>query len=278
MPQEHMTFNEIDTYIKYDNLEEIEWESIKEIPSKVPFVIQHGHTANHNFVKPIYDFFNEKGWPVVSFDWRGHGWSQKKLVKPYTLNDCVEDLYAVYNDFLLGKYGYEKFNLLGHSMGGFISLKYALKYQNTLNKLIPLSTSASIVGNFFTRMIMSIYIWYIEHNYNKMMQKKKEGHKELGLDNFPHWTDTSLMPDPKATIEFLKDFRYYNIKSELHKINIPTLVCIGSEDSFVSHAKVIAKKIPNAELRIMDGYVHNIPIDAKDKLSENLYRFLNQKK
>ncbi|MHA1340818.1 MAG: alpha/beta fold hydrolase [Promethearchaeota archaeon] len=276
MPEEKGIFNGIKIYIKYDNIENVNWDDIKDNPEKIPFIIQHGHTANHFFLKPIYDYFKKKGFPVVSFDWRGHGWSQKGLSGKYKLDYCVEDLFGVYNDFLKKRFGYKKFHFLGHSMGGFIALKYALKYPETLSKLILLSTATCPVNNFILKILLSIYILYWKMFYKRVFQKKKESHIKLGIENFPHWKDQTLMPDKKASIEFLKDMKNYCVVKNLKSIKIPTLVCIGSLDSgkFINQSKMMAKSIPNAEFLLMEGYEHNIAIHAKEKVAEKLYEFL----
>lgn len=274
MPHEFLTFNGIKTFIKYNNFQLVNWDEIKNDPTKIPFIIQHGHTANHNFVKPIYDYFQHRGWPIISFDWRGHGWSQKNLTEKYSMDDCVEDLYAVYTDFIKGKYGYQKFHLLGHSMGGFIGLKYLIKYQDTVSKFIALATSSNLVSNPLSYLIGKIFLTLWKRNYDYFFQKKKKNHIELGIENFPQWEDTSLMPDKKATLDFMEEILKYDVRKSLKNIQVPTYVCVGSKDALVKSCRKIAKNIPNSKLEIMEGYVHNIPIHAKDKLSEKIYEFL----
>lgn len=277
MPDEKISINGIETYILYENLTSQRESTDKTDVNRVPFVVQHGHTANHNYVKPIFDYFADHGWPVVSFDWRGHGWSEKGLSGNYTMDDCVEDLSAVYNEFLNNRFGYKKFELLGHSMGGFIALKYALKYPETLHKLVLLSTGPVLAYNFIIKIGLKFMINRYRHNYDHWFNKKKDGHEKLGLEFFPHWEDTSLMPDRDATIEFLEDMKDYDVRPQLHEIQVPTFVCVGSEDRFVRGSKTLAEKIPGAKLRIMEGYVHNIPIHARDVLPQVLMNFLESR-
>jgi len=274
MTNEKIKVNQIEIYIEYDNLKKVNWNEIRDSPDKIPIIVMHGHMANHFYLKPIYYYFKNRGWPVLSFDLRGHGWSEKSLAGKYKIDYCVEDLYQIYQEFLLKKFGYQKFYLIGHSMGGFISQKYAIKYPETLSKLVLLSTSSCLVSNKLIKLLFFMIVFYWKIFYNHILKNKKKRHIRLGIENFPQWKDTSLLPDKQASIEFLKDIGDFCVLNQIESIKIPVLVCVGSKDDIKHQSKIIADKIPNAEFILLDGYEHNIAIHAKEKIAEKIYEFL----
>ena len=119
---------------------------------------------------------------------------------------------------------------------------------------------------------MIVFYWKIF--YNHILKNKKKRHIRLGIENFPQWKDTSLLPDKQASIEFLKDIGDFCVLNQIESIKIPVLVCVGSKDDIKHQSKIIADKIPNAEFILLDGYEHNIAIHAKEKIAEKIYEFL----
>lgn len=67
---------------------------------------------------------------ILSFDQRGHG----RSIKPqtgYAPSDYAEDLYLITQEL-----GWEKFTLVGHSMGGRNAISFAAKFPEKLEKLV----------------------------------------------------------------------------------------------------------------------------------------------
>jgi pimeloyl-ACP methyl ester carboxylesterase len=235
----------------------------------------HGHSANRHFVKPIYDAFKAQGLPVLMFDLRGHGWSQKGLSGEYTLENAVEDLYQLYKTVLVEEFGYTKFFLSGHSMGGFIAMKYALKYQDTLEKLVLLSTSPKMAEGFVYSTGLKVVLRGFKKNYDKWFNMKLKDHQRIGIEFFPQWTETSLKPEPLALIEFLEDMLPYNIEDQIQKINVPTFICMARKDGTMSMKmfEKLKNTIPNTTSHLYEQYKHNITIEARDDLPQRIMNF-----
>ncbi|MHA1897071.1 MAG: alpha/beta fold hydrolase [Promethearchaeota archaeon] len=275
MAEEYITIRGIKLFIQYRNLEKhVDFNKINQ--SQIPIIVQHGHTANHFFMRPIFDYLADKGYPVIAFDWRGHGWSQKDLSGKYTIDECVQDLHSVYEQFLKTR-GYLKFNLLGHSMGGMIVLKYAVNYPDTLNKLVILASSARPAKNFLYKIAGVLMFLKYKYSYQKVLASKKEGHIQLGIENFPQWEDTTLLPDPKASLEFIKSMIKFDVSKELKNIKVPTYVVVGSNDSLKNMSKWIADNIPNAEFELIEGLVHNLQIHGKEIIPPKIEDFVYKK-
>src|SRR5260370_4490871 len=74
---------------------------------------------------------------VVTFDHRGHGASDHPADEAaYSLDRLVADTVTVADDL-----GFERFRLLGHSMGGMVARPLVLAHPDPGDALIPIATA-----------------------------------------------------------------------------------------------------------------------------------------
>lgn len=107
----------------------------------IPVLALHGwldNAASFSALAPLLPQFR-----IVALDFPGHGWSERRpLSTPYYIWSYVAEIRAVVEYF-----GWQKFVLLGHSMGGAVGCLYAALYPIELSKLVlldilgPLSVS-----------------------------------------------------------------------------------------------------------------------------------------
>lgn len=186
------------------------------------FVLLHGNNSSSEYFKKQIEYFSSK-YRVIAVDTRGHGKSPRGE-KPFNMNQFSEDLNNLLNELKL-----DKVILLGFSDGANIAMKYALKYQERIKKLILVG------GNIEKKGLKFNFIFPVEIGYivSKFFPKKvKKSREMLGL----------MIYNP-------------NIKpKELNIIKVPTLVMAGTNDIVKeSHTKIIAKNIPNSKLVIIEG-------------------------
>jgi alpha-beta hydrolase superfamily lysophospholipase len=87
------------------------------------------------------EYLATRNYDCYALDLRGSGNSYKSDFEWYasiTLNDYVEDIEAVVDD-IQGR-DYEKIFLIGHSMGGMVSVMYAAEHSDDLAGLIIIGT------------------------------------------------------------------------------------------------------------------------------------------
>ncbi|KDQ29087.1 hypothetical protein PLEOSDRAFT_1063846 [Pleurotus ostreatus PC15] len=115
-----------------------------------PAVLLHGYGAGigfyfQNFL-PLANWANRRKGTVYALDWLGMGRSARV---PFTVKakrddiaGRVQEAESFFVDSLEQwrvKMGLEKMTLIGHSLGAYLSVVYALKYPTRVNKLILLS-------------------------------------------------------------------------------------------------------------------------------------------
>ncbi|KAK9695817.1 hypothetical protein K7432_012771 [Basidiobolus ranarum] len=119
-------------------------ENVNKIPKKV-LVITHGYGAGLGcYYRNFNSLSQVTGWRIYAIDWLGMGRSSRSAFpsskrKAQTEEEIASDAEDFFVDSLerwREKNGIEEMTLLGHSMGGYLSAVYAMKYPNRVNKLI----------------------------------------------------------------------------------------------------------------------------------------------
>ena len=118
--------------------------------SKGTICLVHGRTE---FIEKYFEViadFQKRGFSVATFDWRGQGMSDR-LVENRTIgyvdhfDDYLTDLQSFYDQILLPDCP-PPFNLVGHSMGGFVSLLAAARDRMMFERMFLCAPMVSIGG------------------------------------------------------------------------------------------------------------------------------------
>ncbi|MBN2152083.1 MAG: alpha/beta fold hydrolase [Candidatus Lokiarchaeota archaeon] len=265
MPAEPVEINGVSLYVEHENLDE----------PGTPVVMIHGWTADRHRNGPVFDHLRRLGLPVVRYDLRGHGWSQKGLAGSYTLAACVDDLQGVIVAVVEPVRG-AKVALYGHSMGGTVAFLHALKFPSAVERLVLVApwlkrTAGQDVVDGFKALLASY-----SRRFEREFGRKKAEQAKLGLEFFPHWGDTSLLPEQQATIELGKDMLEYDEEVDaLATITAPTHVFIGDADrpDLKAAARLIHEKVRGSTLDVVAGG-HNLAIEARDTFPAMVGRYV----
>ena len=115
-----------------------------------PAVILHGYGAGLGFffrnLPALGEWAGSRGTSVFAVDWLGMGRSARVPFTVKAKRDDVEARVKEAESFFVDsleewrqKMGLEKMTLVGHSLGGYLSVAYTLKYPARVSKLILLS-------------------------------------------------------------------------------------------------------------------------------------------
>jgi cardiolipin-specific phospholipase len=105
-------------------------------------VMLHGYGAGLGFFYRNFESLSRaEGWKVFALDLLGMGRSSRPTFKIHAKDKegKISETESWFVDALEEwriKRGLDKFTLLGHSLGGYLAVAYALKYPGHLNKLI----------------------------------------------------------------------------------------------------------------------------------------------
>lgn len=190
-----------------------------------PLVLLHGNGEDCTYFKNQLEYFS-KTRRVIAVDSRGHGKTLRGDGE-FSIRRFAGDLHSFFTE-----HGIEKADILGFSDGGNIALLFALKYPHMVRKLVlnganlfPKGVKASVQ--------LPIEIGYkIAKSFSRFSKKAKKNAELLSL----------MVNDP------------YIEPNELKLLKMPVLVIAGTDDMIKeSHTRLIAVKLPNSRLVIMNG-------------------------
>ncbi len=117
-----------------------------------PLLLVHGFTGAKEDFTPWLDRLGEAGWHAVAPDLRGHGESAKPdREDAYSFEILAGDVVG-----LVDALGWERFVLLGHSMGGMVAQLVALRVGERLAGLVLMDTGHGPVENLDPEMVEAV--------------------------------------------------------------------------------------------------------------------------
>jgi 3-oxoadipate enol-lactonase len=213
---------------------------------------------------------------VLAYDLRGHGETSLGGAAG-TLQQLGDDLVA-----FLDALDLERVDLCGFSLGGSVALRVAIDRPERVRALLPVSTSS--------RVGRAAAAWYEER-----AQLAEEGPDRLYpvlyrdtcelLARTPreiddHWLiRREATADPRgfaAACRALLELHHQPLDPDLGRIRARTLVVSGGGDPLCPPraGEALATAIPGAQLKVITGSGHQIPLERPDVLSALILRFL----
>ena len=245
---------------------------VDDIGKGFPFVFVHGYLGSSEmwcFQKNYFSKYCRVIAPALPGFGESH--SAKSL---NSINDMAKNIIEILNQKKI-----DRFNLIGHSMGGMIVQEITKIIGERVNKLICFATGSigDIPGRFET----------MDETREKL---KKDGTK-ISFSRVP----------PKWFVKGNKDKNYFfcenavtNISEEtasnalhamkqwngyenLKNIKNQTLIVWGDKDTAynLEQVETLNKNIPNSELKIINGCSHNAHLEEPDKINQIIDEFLS---
>ncbi|MBW1846267.1 MAG: alpha/beta hydrolase [Deltaproteobacteria bacterium] len=217
---------------------------------------------------------------TIAVDHRGHGRSEApSLESDYSIDISANDIYNILNILEISKCC-----LVGHSMGGFMSLQFALEHPERVSALILVDTSSgnwdvppgydTIRGKLDelarNESLEAAFEYDVENNPVKKDKFRK--HPELREIARQKVKNTSV----DGYIYFSRAFKKWTpVTERLNEINVPTLIILGEEDiGFVNASQILKNSIKNAELKIIPNAGHNPHEESPEIFNKHMLDFL----
>jgi pimeloyl-ACP methyl ester carboxylesterase len=228
----------------------------------VPLVLlNHWGAVLDNFDPRIVDGLASKH-RVIATNYRGIGASGGTA--PVTIDEMARDAIA-----LLRALGFEKVDLLGFSLGGFVAQDVALKAPGLVRKLILTGTGPAggkgidkvgavswplMIKGLLTLRDPKLYLFFTSTANGR--QAAKAFLKRLKERK----ADRDKGPTPGAFLRQLKAIKVWGRQApqDLGRIKIPVLIANGDNDVMVPtvNSTDLAERIPGAQLVIYEDAGH----------------------
>jgi alpha-beta hydrolase superfamily lysophospholipase len=107
-------------------------------------VLSHGYAEHMGRYNHVGDFFTKEGFIVTGFDQRGHGRSKGKHFGYFEkFQTSVEDLHQLMRN-MNSSWRSAPLYMLGHSVGGLLTLSYMIRYAPPVQGIITSGTALDI--------------------------------------------------------------------------------------------------------------------------------------
>lgn len=254
-----------------------------------PLLLMHGgpgldHTTLES-LEPLAERFT-----LIFYDHRCNGRSTG-AASTMTFDNLTADAEALRQTF-----GFEEWAVAGHSFGGNVALEYALRFPASVSHLLLLDSCADA--------------WWYEESAPTILRKRGYSAKTVAAAR--RFFNGELTPDevypivrkfmrayfyrfrlrdvPKAiraalTMKMRHDahvfgfgttLRNWSVMDRLGDISVPTLVLGGREDFLFppEHQAILADRIPDAELEIIERAGHNAHAEQADVVRRIIKYFI----
>lgn len=249
-----------------------------------PLLLVHGFTGAKEDFGDHIDTLAAAGNHVVALDHRGHGESDMPDTESgYSFEIMAADVIGVADAL-----GWDRFALLGHSMGGMIVQVVADLIPHRIERLVLMDTSHGslpFVSDALVAMVRDVIAsggmdaladalaaggGPLETEPHQRVTRERPGYKE--------WGERKLRStSPVMYLSMLAAFGGDQDRIDsLKTLTMPTLVICGEcDDPFIGPSRNMSKAIPNAELVMIPDAGHCPQFENPDVWFNALEKFLS---
>lgn len=212
---------------------------------------------------------------TYALDFWGFGESGKKR-ETYDVQDFVSLV-----DQFMEQLGIERAPLVGHSMGGTVSLSLAIQYPHRVRKVVVVGSP--IVGSSLSFLLKWFGRRWIAYIVYHNLWAFEASYRLLGplYSRDPRWPDMMARDLSQTTLESfllsIASLRRTDLRPQLDQVKVPAMGMYGSRDVVVSphQWKPMLSGIPHARIERFPKAGHFIMLDEPQQFKETLRDFLD---
>lgn len=235
--------------------------------NKKHLLILHGWGSNSNRWEKVKILLGGKGIEVLILDLPGFG------ITPSPKEIWSRDDYINWVFKKVKEKNWERFNLLGHSFGGGLSVKMAVLFPEKIEKLIlcapalirrkSIKTYLFYWLAFFGKKIFSLPGFDFFYPYAQKLIYRIIGSRDYYLAE-------GVMK------EIMKRLAKEDLEDLVKKIRIPTLIVWGEKDDVlpVKDAYQIKEQIKHSEIKVIPRVRHGPHREVPEQLAEIVFQYL----
>ena len=235
-----------------------------------PLLLVHGFTGAREDYGEHLDAFAAAGWHAVAPDLPGHGGSHPAGAR-HGFDPYAAELLALADEL-----GWERYALVGHSMGGVVAQHLAFAAPERLTSLVLVDTSPDRIGVPPEIVELACEVVTTEGMAALLAAQKAlgspletEAGKRLRAER-PGWEDLQdskfLRSSPEMYVTMARMLTSAPTRvDQLRRLQVPTLVVVGEHDALLRGAsEALAEAIPDARLVVLPGGGHSPQVEVPD--------------
>ncbi|MGD2155487.1 MAG: alpha/beta hydrolase [Anaerolineales bacterium] len=242
-----------------------------------PVILLHGWLGSWGLWHETMKYLG-KHYRTYALDFWGFGESGKKR-DTYAIQDFVQMV-----EQFMETMGIYNSPLVGHSMGGTVSLSVAIRYPERVTRVAVIGSP--INGSSLALMLkLAGYPWIAALVF-KLMWALRLGIRISSplITKDPLWPEMIDRDLSRTTLESflmsIASLRNTDLTSYLSQINVPVMGMYGKKDVIVNPKqwKLIKTHLPNSHIEWFMNAGHFIMLDEQEKFIRSLREFLDNSK
>lgn len=234
-----------------------------------PILFIHGAACNSSLWKFQLNYFGQK-WKVIAIDLMGHG-NSAISISPSKIS--IKQ-YADFIDKFLEALSIKDATLIGHSMGGAISIQFCLEHPEKVLSLGLINTGAKLGANpqlldMLRKDFRKTLIIGLESTLGKSGSRDNAEVRQVIINEM-------LKVDPSIGLADFEACDVFDSRESISQIHKPTLIVGGSEDLLTPpwFQQYLHEKIENSILKIINGAGHFPMVEKPQEFNAILAAFL----
>jgi pimeloyl-ACP methyl ester carboxylesterase len=227
-----------------------------------PLLILHGWRSNSGRWEKVAEILAQKGFLVVVPDIPGFGNSQEPSTA-WTINDYVEWLvdFTAAVPALAGN-----FYLAGHSFGGTFAAKFAIKYNQRVEKLFLIAASCIRLRTPSKKFLYNVSRVVKIFHFFPWYETFRKYFYRFVLRRSDYLSVSGVMR--QVYLNVIND----DLSQKLISLRVPTILIWGEKDDMtpIEHARMAHGRIQRSQLLVIPGAGHNLHTFNAEELADKI--------
>lgn len=199
---------------------------------------------------------------AIAIDLPGHDSGEGRR----TIEEYVEDV-----RMFCDEKGLKNVVMIGHSMGGAITLKFALSHPKHLRAVVLVSTGAKL-------RVTPLIFEKIKRDYNGflMLVKRYAFSDKTSLEVKNDVVELMGRVKPQVVYGDFEACDKFNVMESLSEISVPTLIICGKDDFLtpLKYSEYLKANIRNSELKVIADAGHMVMLEKPEEFNKILEEFI----
>ena len=210
-----------------------------------------------------------KQWRVFRYDLPGHGGSPAHPTG--SVSDLADRLLAT-----LDALGVQRFGYAGCALGGAVGLELVLRHPERVASLALIAASPRFgTADEFRQRGVIVRTNGLDPIARTSPDRWFTSGFAASQPAITEWAVQMVRTtDPGCYIAACEALAAFDVRSELARIGVPTLVLVGSDDQVTgpAEARTLVAGIPDARLAVVPGASHLVPVEQPAAVTDLLVR------